>query len=782
MQLTFLEAAQPLTKTFTQTKTGIVKTPYPMTWEFTSHQESISNLAQFETALKAHAVQGHCLLKGSIAKPLVKESRAGSTDSSSPTEWVCLDFDGLPIASVHTAMVTLGFKDISYIVQHSASADIDSPDLRAHVFLLLDKPTSAPLLKQWLINLNHAIPELRAAMSLTKTGCAIRWPLDVSACQNDKLIYIAPPVLRGVPDPFKSKPRISLVKKKNERFSITGTFSSEKNRDATNKRINELRDAEGLPKRKFNFIMKGAVEIMAKPDACTITEMKQERGFVYFNLNGGDSWAYYHPENNPDYIFNFKGEPAYLTKELLPEYWEQITQQATKIDSSGLAYLAFCDRRTSGYWRGTFDAASDTLDIYQAKNETQVRHFAKQHGMPLGDFIPEWDLVFDPRDTVRVDFQAKVINQFSPSPFMKMTGLKAVQKIPPTIFKVIHHALGGDPDVVEHFVNWCAFILQERDRTKTAWVLHGTEGTGKGLLTNNILRPLIGVSNTVFKRMEELSEHYNQFVQNTLLVVVDEVQTSALANESAVMAKLRNWITEENVPIRAMYSNGVQARNYTNWIFNSNKPDPVSIPKGDRRFNVGKYQADRLAISDKEIAKIEGELPTFFAYLLFYPLDHAKARSVIQTKDRDTMISISESSIDTVSTQLLEGNFEFLMDQLPAGANYQTDFASQNKLENYRHVLRALLERTVDRTNTCAISREELRVMYEFIIGSMPSSPNKFTSLLKHHRIHMDKVWVDKTVNGIRVNWKQDKKARDGFYAMLDPKVVPITAKKAKRA
>jgi hypothetical protein len=53
---------------------------------------------------------------------------------------------------------------------------------------------------------------------------------------------------------------------------------------------------------------------MLKPDSAVITEMKAERGFVYFNLNGGDSWAYYHPESNPDYIYNFKGEPSYLLK------------------------------------------------------------------------------------------------------------------------------------------------------------------------------------------------------------------------------------------------------------------------------------------------------------------------------------------------------------------------------------------------------------------------------------------------------------------------------------
>jgi hypothetical protein len=51
----------------------------------------------FELAvLKKHAALGHCALKGTISRPLVKESRAGSTDTSATTEWIVLDLDGLP--------------------------------------------------------------------------------------------------------------------------------------------------------------------------------------------------------------------------------------------------------------------------------------------------------------------------------------------------------------------------------------------------------------------------------------------------------------------------------------------------------------------------------------------------------------------------------------------------------------------------------------------------------------------------------------------------------------
>lgn len=654
----------------------------------------------------------------------------------------------------------LGLADISYIVQWSASYKVTDTKLRAHVFMLLDRPYAAPLLKQWLIQKNHEVPFLRNAMELTKTGNAIRWPLDISACQNDKLIYIAPPVFKGMKDPMGKTPRIQLVRKKYDILALSSSIqSTEKNRQLTQARINELRDATGLPKRKFAYKVVGGTEVMLKPDEAVITDMKVERGFVYFNLNGGDSWAYYHPENRPEFIFNFKGEPTYLTRELLPDYWSQLTQQATKTNSDGTVYLAFCDRRTGQYWRGTYDSTNDSLDIYQARNETQLRDFCKQHGVPIGDFVAEWDLIFDPHNNVRVDVANRTVNRFKPSHYMKQT-VKPTKVCPPTIFKVMHHALGANPDITEHFINWVAYILQRRDRTKTAWVLHGTQGTGKGILTNKILRPIFG-THTASRRMEELNEKYNHFMMDSLLVFVDEVQIKALGNERSVMAKLKNFITEEIVPVRMMHSNAVETRNYTNWIFMSNMSDPVVIDKGDRRFNVGKYQPEQLIISDQELAQIENELQAFHDYLMTYAVSIDDVRTVIQTEDRENMIAVTQSSLDTIATALLEGTFEFFLDQLPTSNDYARNALQANRVDAYKDVLRTLMARTRD-NGQCNVSRDELHTIFDYLSDRIPTSPNKFTSMLKHHRIHTTRVWINnKTVIGLPITWRDHAKFKD---------------------
>jgi hypothetical protein len=759
MKLTFLQAGVPLTKSFAKQADGtITKSSYPSVYEVTSIEEHCPDLRSMEALLKKHAALGNCLVKGNPTRPLTAESRAGTTDSNGATDWIVLDVDGIPgCATVEDFLRALNMDNVSYVVQYSASYGITSNDLRAHIYMQIAALMAAPLIKQWLIGLNHTVPMLRNAMTLTKTGNSVSWPLDISACQNDKLLYIAPPLLKGIKDPFSKRPRIEYVAKQTKFLTIPVIPSTAANQELTTKRINEIRVTDGLPVRKTRYKMHGATRVMCDPDSSIITDMKVERGFVYFNLNGGDSWAYYHPEDNPDYVFNFKDEPAYLTKELLPDYWKSLTQQAVRTSSQGVTYLAFCDRKTGAYWRGTHDGQTDTLELYLAKNETQIRHFAKQHGMPLGDFIPEWDLMFDPHDNVRVDVTNKTINTFEPTSYMQAP-VKKVTKCPPTILRVIHHVLGGDIDITEHFMNWLACILQTRDRTLTAWVLHGVPGTGKGILMNKIIRPIFGNNQTAVRRMDDLAEPYNAYMEKCFIVFADEVQTKALVNEQGVMAKLRNFITEEMITVRAMYQGAHEVRNYTNWIFSSNMADPVAITKDDRRHNVGRYQKNKLPLVtiDKDLAQIEKELQAFHDYLMTYAVDRQAAMTPIDTEDRNNMISISESSIDTVGSALLEGNFEFFVDQLPANLNaYQPNVLEANKVENFKDTLKTLLTRTNPVDGKCNISRDELRVIFDYTVGNIPTSPNKFTSLLKHHRIHTTKVWIDPTsVYGIQTHWK----------------------------
>lgn len=775
--LTFLSASVPLTKSYTKLPDGsIEKSSYPNVWEVTSHSERFGNLTEFEVHLRHHAELGHCLLKGEVTRQLTKESRKDSTDRNAPTNWICLDIDGVEAESVEEVMKALGLGTVSYLLQWSGSQNITGSGLRCHIFVLLSRSIPAPLIKQWLIQKNHEVHLLRNHQALTKTGYSLTWGLDITACQSDKLIYIAPPVLKNIKNPLGKTPRISLVRKSQDTFEFPAKVNSTaQNRELTDKRVLELRDAAGLPKAKLKYKIVGAHEVLAKPDACIVTEMKQDRGFVYFNLNGGDSWAYYHPENNPKFIYNFKGEPTYVTAELLPTYWEQLKGTAYRTDSAGVTYLAFLEKRTSTYWRGTYDEEKDSLDIYPAKTETMVRHFADANGLPLGESIPEWERVFDPHSELRVDFRERKINTFQLTQYMRPAVKKSI-KCPPTVFKVIEHVLAKDVESIEHFMNWLAFIVQKRDRTMTAWVFQGTQGTGKGLLMNKILMPILGEDQTVIKRAAELTEKWTDFVDGKLLVFIDEVQTSAYRDENSYIANLKNFITEPTVTVRMMNKNSFAVRNYANYIFASNKPDPVSVDKEDRRFNIGPYQSQKLEFEQRDLDKIQNELQEFYWFLASYPLDERLASTPLNNQSRSTLIALSQSTSESTASAIQEGNFGFFLDALPTGDAYLRNTELKAKVEGYQRVLFDILNRTRP-DGSCNIRRDELFIMFDYAVGGMNSSPTTFTRFLGHRQLTIKPVSIGgKVERGIAVTWQHP----EGFTKILKDQFSDFTSKVTK--
>jgi hypothetical protein len=111
----------------------------------------------------------------------------------------------------------------------------------------------------------------------------------------------------------------------------------------------------------------------------------------------------------------------------------------------------------------------------------------------------------------------------------------------------------------------------------------------------------------------------------------------------------------------------------------------------------------------------------------------------MDTDDRRALMQISEASIDTVARALLDGDFEFFMDHLPT--NPVSNNLTMDMVEDYKAALLRLIART-EPNGKCNISRDELRVIFEWCVGDMPKSPNKFTSRMKHHRIITQRLRV----------------------------------------
>lgn len=810
--LFFLEAREPLTKTFRLNSDGeLIKDAYPMISRVWSHEESISNLADFYTALVDHSAAGHCLLKGLINRQLVGESRAGSTSTNDETTWVCLDLDRANWASPEEFIEAYPeLHDVSYIVQYSASSGIvDTDKLSCHIFMLLSENVKAPVIKPWLIGMNLYNPIARSEIHLSSSGAALHYSIDITTCQNDKLLYIAPPTLgAGVKCSLPAKKRVQLIKKKYNAIDVSVITNTRADtvREEQRELLNELRTASGRKSLRSQIKWVGDVEIQSKPGEALITGIKEDGDWVRFNLNHGDSWGYYHHKNDFEIIRNFKGEPNYLTKELLPEYYtdclrERRTQNATPTDG-GEQILVFRDFYTDTYYNGIWRPETYELTLAKASSKDRMEDFCANLGVYMPDVVPDWNVVFDPTSDVVVDAENHTLNTFVLSPYMRKTYEKPTEtldKLCPTIYKVILSAVSGNEhnEITEHFLNWLAVLYQTRRKTMTAWVLSGTEGTGKGVLTTHILAPTLGKEYAREKKASDLEDKFNTWLSDSILVVINEMQVGSSKQSQQIMADLKNYITDSWPDVRGMRTEAKQMQNFANFIFTSNFRDPVIITEGDRRYNFGLYQEVKLRLTKKQIEEeIPAELDNWMAYIMTRKADVDAAKSIIENETRETVTNLSRTSIDDVVYYIRQGDLYSLAEDAPDDLDLLADMHGIERVSiasAYTDIIKRevafCLENINDLDKKAAIysklSRDDLSFLIAYVTKNIPDSPKKFSKMLAHKGIPIVPVKHNNTMlRGTNVAWRSTKEqilemaAR--FNMKPELKVVPKAEKRAK--
>jgi hypothetical protein len=812
IDLTFLAADRPLSKSYSLDSQGqLQKSSYPSAYEFTSQRVQVSSMREFAEVMLQHAARGNCLLKGNVSRPLVTESRAGSTDPNAPTEWICLDIDRLrSVKTLDQALGLLALGDHSYLAQYSASYGIEKDrGLTAHAMLRLNKPVLPSQLKQWLMWKNLTTPALEAELTLTKTNMAVAWGLDITTCQNDKLIYIAPPQLGpGVEAPEIE--RIAYVERGTEYVDLDAEFaampSAAELKNMMEAKINALRKAKGLDARKFIFKTdkNSGLEVLAKCDAATLSGIQRRDRFVYLNLNNGDSWGYWHAIDAPGVIRNWKGEPDYLTKELLPDYWAQLQRENNVAEREARAVeheriertkaqreailnpstaggnepilLVFRDFESDTYWNGVWNPETQELVLAQAGGIAQLQHWLLGHGQPKIDHIPVWKIVYDPHSDVRVDLCGRRINLWAPTKYMKQA-VPADTVTPaqfPIIWRVLNHAISSDAKTVDHWLNWATVLFRERICIGTAWTYTGIPGTGKGLIFNKILMPLLGADNCAMKRTQELEDTFNGWLENKLLVAVDEADVGESKLAKMITANLKNLITEPHISVRRMHSTARMVPNFSNWMFNSNEVTPVVLDSSDRRHNIGEFQRVAIEMSQDDIDAIEGELEAFANFLHQYNMDVERARRVLHTADRQRLIETSRTTAELVTDALQQGQLELFWDALPTNKSDAIDILTDQSYIDIVHS--AVFD------GKTKFSRDELHTMYVYLCGrdSVPRTGTKFTQMLRHRGVALRNVRMGtRVVRGLELKWNVTQEWIEERRAEVQAPITPLVAKKA---
>lgn len=651
---------------------------YPYNKEWTSHERDVNSLADFAAVIGEAAKAGGCLLKGLVERPLRAESRQGATDPDTPTEWLCFDIDGIIGADVPSVMAKLGFKDVNYLYQLSASHGKKHGKVCAHVFMLLDRPVDPKAIKDWLTDLN--LTKLDDEVTLAKSGAALIFPLDVSACQNDKQIACA-----------HGQPAIIIGGHALERMPANRIKAGKTSRYV--KKINELRTLAGLSDVRQVTRNAAGTEVAAHVQPIPLCDIKEERGFVYFDIGGNGRWSYYHPEDNPKFIRNFKGEPLYLTSELFPDYWkarvssgEIEAKQAEEQDSEGdlpKPFAFYAHNLGGSLHLGFRNQKSGVVeDISKQSGVNAYKSVMAAYGLePLKpEEIPTVNVVYNP--TMASGYSLNngsaigKVNTFRASEAMLMESsskqrasestLAEVRRDAPQIGHLLNHVMNGHTECQVHFLNWLAYLLQVRRKIGVAWLLTGAHGTGKNTLAEHVVGALVGRENWNTLQAENLEDQFNGYMADKMFTLIDEADfRSKAAGKPHLINQLKAMITSENYAVRRMQVAVGKEDSWNAFFINSNEEFPIPIALTDRRFNIPPYQPEPIRYTEVELKKIAEELMKFAKVIASIAPDEAKAKSVIMTQQRKKANEVTTSIYDQMMHSLKQGDIKRWLDLLP---------------------------------------------------------------------------------------------------------------------
>jgi len=797
MKITFLQAKKRLAKEITEQGSK----PYPLVKNFTSREEDISvdkkGFNKLFRALCDAAEEGACMHKGPLKRPIVDESRAFLSDRSVPTELLVIDIDGLratpgddlqAMADRIVLQLPEIFHDVSYIVQASASLGIKKDTVSLHLFFLMDMPVHPKTLKDYLRLLNYECEFLAEQITLSANGQSLSCVLDPSVADNSKLIYLAPPTFNGVQDPYPNG-RFVKVDRGHTTLPISSSLvgvNPERVHTLGLQIKDNLRKKSNLPKRAGKLstvnVAGESHEVLNNPDNMTIQISRVAEPFVNCNVNGGDSGGYYFVLTNPHYMYNFKGEPIWEIEKADPDFYRSIFEIfADKIDNETKKKpVVLRDFFTDTYFNGVFDETKQQFDDeypLTPTNKSSINDFLRSHGRPNADYIPDARVIFDPSNDkgIQLDEVPYYVNLFRKTSYMmspeenvkELTYGEAIQiqNVAPNFYKLVMHILGDGKPEFEHFINWLAYIYQNKRKAMTAWIFTGVPGTGKGLFTHKILKPLFGEQQTPMRSLENIEEQFNLYMRTALFLVVDEFRMADSGSVGKMADKLKHQITEPTLTIRAMRTNQIELPSFTNFIFLTNRADAVKIEDSDRRYNVAPRQETKLEVAHKDVIEnlelLEQELYVVSGILQKFQVDARMAHTALENDAKKEMKEVSMSILEEFANAIRIRNLEYFTDVLDIPLTNTFDAGGISTAQRY---VKDWLARS-DQEQVIPLAH--FKVVYDAMTDSRNTiSQREFAKRMSRLNIKTSRKRVSKDRNagiprGVVLVWKIDNNTKD---------------------
>ncbi|MCE1168224.1 MAG: DUF5906 domain-containing protein [Sphingobacteriia bacterium] len=247
-----------------------------------------------------------------------------------------------------------------------------------------------------------------------------------------------------------------------------------------------------------------------------------------------------------------------------------------------------------------YESASveDNSVYYVFKNDGDFKNYCCQNNInpSIKDYLPRREIIFNPG--LPSGLTDKFYNLFIETKYMRkdystFTRVELVELVDllkrrtPIIAELLLNIF-GEKEYVERFLNWITFLLKERKKADSAWLITSEEeGIGKDLMFNRILKPLFGEKQSQLVNGKRIAKNFNNQDMNCFLRGYNEVFSSDDKNGNTSRKEwLKDAITSRKQTIELKGKDTFEADNFMNFILFSNNESPILLDKRDRRFNV----------------------------------------------------------------------------------------------------------------------------------------------------------------------------------------------------
>lgn len=238
------------------------------------------------------------------------------------------------------------------------------------------------------------------------------------------------------------------------------------------------------------------------------------------------------------------------------------------------------------------------------------------------------------------------------------TGFRAqlVDEIKPDlIYPILHHIktcwADDDEDLYNYIIHWFKMcFLKPWEKTGIVLLLFGLEGTGKGILIDNLIIPFIYGSkiSCVSQGLGPITQRFNSICMNKLFICANEVSSGEGFHNT--FDRLKAIITDKTISIE---KKGIDIfkdyPNYINFMFTTNNMQSVKLGRTDRRYccleTSSRYKGD-FDYFDTLLSSCNQEVANhFFTYCINYKKTR-NIRNIPMTPLKSDMMLNSKTSVE----------------------------------------------------------------------------------------------------------------------------------------